>query len=325
MAGGRRRGVTLGGVAAPARRAYLLAMSETSMEGDAAGRAVSSKPALIRKIIRHAPFIGASPAVVPVLALHGEISAGGRLRRSLSLADYARPIEQAFKTSGAKAVALTINSPGGSPVQARLICDRIRAHAEEKKLPVYAFAEDVAASGGYMLALAADEIYADASSILGSIGVISAGFGFQNFIARYGVERRVYAEGDNKGALDPFLPERKEDVDMLRDIQKDVHESFKQLVKARRGDRLGDDEKLIFSGAFWSATRAKALGLIDGIAEPRGFFRAKFGEDVKLKRIPTDGRSLVARLFSGRARAAEIAEDVLDLARARALWSRYGL
>ena len=308
------------------------------MPNDASPSAPASSPlAEIRKVIKHVPIIGDPPPCVPVIPLYGAIrsSTGGRFRRALNLHDYATVIEAAFKMSGAKAVALAVNSPGGSPVQSRLIHDRIRRLADEKNLKVYAFAEDVAASGGYLLSLAADEIYADESSIIGSIGVISAGFGFPELLQRFGVERRVYAEGDHKGALDPFQPEKPDDVARLRGLQKDVHESFVNLVRARRGDRLKGEPDEMFSGAFWSAPRAQEMGLIDGVAHMREFFRQKFGKTVKLKVIPTDGRGPLGRLLGARGSKTQTAahaemigewtDAALDCLENRWHWSRYGL
>ena len=190
--------------------------------------------------------------VVAVVRLAGIIGPSQPLRGGLNLAAVAGPLEAAFSLKGAKAVALIVNSPGGSPVQSSLIYKRIRSLAEEKELPVYAFAEDVAASGGYMIACAADEIYADESSVIGSIGVVSAGFGFTGLIEKLGVERRVHTAGESKAMLDPFQPEKEEDVKRLETLQRDVHENFKKLVRDARGDRLKVDDPAIFSGEFWA-------------------------------------------------------------------------
>jgi len=206
---------------------------------------------------------------VAVVRLTGAIGAGGTLRGGLTLAGLADPLERAFSLPGAKAVALSINSPGGSPVQSALIAQRIRDLAEEKNVKVYAFCEDVAASGGYWLACAADEIYASESSIVGSIGVVSAGFGFPELLRRYGVERRVYTSGERKVILDPFDEEKEEDIARLKAIQEQVHESFKTMVRSRRGQRLKGDEATLFNGDFWVGQSAYELGLIDGIADLR--------------------------------------------------------
>ncbi|MEM8986586.1 MAG: S49 family peptidase [Pseudomonadota bacterium] len=274
---------------------------------------------------RALPFVGPPAPCVPLVELSGVIGTGSRVQRALNLRGVEKAIETAFKTPGAKAVALIVNSPGGSPVQSRLIHDRIRTLAEEKDLPVFAFAEDVAASGGYMLAVAGDEIYADESSIIGSIGVISAGFGFPDLLEKIGVERRVYTAGEDKSLLDPFQPENSDDVARLKAMQEDVHASFISLVKNRRGARLSDEEDL-FTGAFWAGARAKALGLIDGVRNVRDFVHDRYGEDVKVKRIPTDGRSAIARLFGGDAAGPDgLLETLAEALKTRALWGRYGL
>jgi signal peptide peptidase SppA len=279
-----------------------------------------------------------SPPVVPVIKLHGVIDAGARLSRGLSIADLSEPIDQAFKTKNARAVALSINSPGGSPVQSTLIFKRIRQLADEKGLPVYAFTEDVAASGGYLIALAADEIFADESSIVGSIGVISAGFGFQDLIARIGVERRVHTVGDSKSVLDPFQPEDPKDVELLAGVQGDVYETFTGLVKERRRGRLKGDEATLFSGAFWSGRQAVERGLVDGIGDIRGTLRKRFGPDVKLHVMGKKG-GLLKRLRgddgdagvrggppgSLAKAAAHWPEELLTSLEIRALWNRYGL
>ena len=217
--------------------------------------------------------------VVPVLRFGGPIGMATPLRPGLSLATVATLLEKAFSMKGAEAVCLQINSPGGSAVQSRLIFERIRALADEKELPVYAFTEDVAASGGYMLAVAGDEIYADPSSIVGSIGVVSSGFGFTALIEKIGVERRVHTAGDNKVTLDPFQPENEADVEHLKSIQADVHETFISLVKDRRGDKLSDHKDL-FTGLFWSGRQAVELGLVDGLSDIRSTMREKLGDDV---------------------------------------------
>ena len=227
--------------------------------------------------------------VVGVLRFDGIIGRLGSLRRGLTLAGTVDAIERAFKLRRLKAVALAVNSPGGSAVQSALIAKRIRDLAAEKDVPVYAFAEDVAASGGYWLALAADEIYAGESSIIGSIGVVSGGFGFAEAIKRLGIERRLHTAGEKKAMLDPFRPEKPSDIKHLKSLQKDIHESFEAMVRERRGDRLKGKQKELFSGAFWTGTRALEMGLIDGIGDLNGVMRDKFGDKVKLKRI--DGKT----------------------------------
>lgn len=259
---------------------------------------------------------------VSVLRLDGVIGRHGGLRRGgLTLSDLAEPIENAFKVSRLSAVALAINSPGGSPVQSALIATRIRALAAEKEVPVYAFCEDVAASGGYWLACAADEIYAESASIIGSIGVVSAGFGFPEMLARIGVERRVHTAGAKKAILDPFQPEDPDEVAHLKEIQADVHDQFKDHVRDRRGDRLKAEEETLFSGEFWTGKRSLELGLIDGIGDLRTVMREKFGEKVRLKAV-TRRRGFLERRLGMRA---AWAEELIAAADARALWARYGL
>lgn len=277
---------------------------------------------------RRAPFL-ARRALVTHLELRSVI--GGTLTggRALSHAKLADAIAAAFKPKRLAAVALSINSPGGSPVQSRLIYQAIRREADKKKAPVYAFVEDVGASGGYLLALAADEIYADASSVIGSIGVISAGFGFHEAIARLGVERRIHTAGESKSQLDPFRREDPKDVERLKAVLDDLHEQFIGLVRERRGARLAAADDL-FSGAFWSAGPAAARGLIDGTAHLTDFLRGRFGDDVKIRKVSLGGAPLVRRLFgggaSGAASEAETPGETLwSVAEARALWARYGL
>lgn len=271
--------------------------------------------------------------LVPVLRFAGAIGAVTPLRPGVTLATSAGAIERAFSMTGAEAVAIQINSPGGSAVQSTLIYKRIRALAEEKGLPVYVFAEDVMASGGYLLALAGDEIYADASSIVGSIGVVSAGFGFNGMIAKIGVDRRVHTVGDRKMILDPFRPEREEDVRHLTTIQQDVQESFVGLVKSRRGTRIEAHGDTLFDGAFWSGKQALALGLIDGLADIRSKMREKLGKDVRLKlvtpergwlrrRIPGVGLRFGLGASEG---TPSLADDLISAIETRALWSRFGL
>ncbi len=265
--------------------------------------------------------------VVAVLRLAGIVGQMGPMRRGLSLAALAAPIERAFGLRHLKAVALSVNSPGGSPVQSSLIAGRIRALAEEKGVPVIAFAEDVAASGGYWLTCAADEIYADASSIIGSIGVISAGFGFQDLMRRVGVERRLHASGARKGMLDPFSRERPEDVEHLEALQHSVHQDFIEMVRARRGARLRAPEEEMFSGAFWSGRAALAMGLIDGIGDLRTVMRERFGERVKLRPVIAEKGWLRRRvgLAGTGGDAGAWAEAVLATVEERLTWGRFGL
>lgn len=273
--------------------------------------------------------------VVPVLRFSGPIGMATPLRPGLALASVAGPIEKAFALSKLPTVAVVVNSPGGSPVQSNLIFRRMRQLAKEKEKRVYVFCEDIAASGGYFLALAGDEIYADPSSIVGSIGVISAGFGLDKLIDRFGIERRVHTAGKDKGALDPFRPERPEDVALLKELQRDVHEVFMNVVKERRAGKLNGADDDLFSGSFWSAPRARELGLIDGIADLRSKMQELHGRKVKLKPVPLTGGGLLSRFRrlpgfqsitnDGFAFAPSFADDLISAVEARALWSRFGL
>ncbi len=262
--------------------------------------------------------------VVPVVRLTGVITAGGLMGgRGLSIETTAPLLRRAFGQRGAKAVALSINSPGGSPVQSALIAQRIRLLAAEKNLPVIAFVEDVAASGGYWLACAADEIVADPSSIVGSIGVISASFGFQDLLARLGVERRVHTSGERKAMLDPFRPEREEDVVRLKTLQAEIHDGFKDWVRRRRSGKLKADETMLFSGEFWTGRRGLELGLVDSLGEPRGVLQARFGAKVHLP-VVAPRRSLMQRLGLG-ARLEDVGPSTLAAIEERHHWQRFGL
>lgn len=270
--------------------------------------------------------------VVPVVRLSGTIGMGGPLRPGLYISTVAKPLERAFAMKKAPAVALVINSPGGSPVQSHLIHRRIRALAAETGKHVFAFVEDVAASGGYMLACAADEIVCDPSSIVGSIGVVTAGFGFEGLIDKIGVERRVHTAGTRKVMLDPFQPERPEDVERLKAIQSEVHASFSALVRARRADTLSGDEETVFSGEFWTGTQALGLGLVDDLGDLRSVLRARYGENVRMPVVTSGGwwarRMAVASLGAptlGAAQGLGLAEGLVSAVEERALWTRYGL
>jgi len=268
--------------------------------------------------------------VVPVVRLSGTIGAVTPLRPGLTLGGVAKLLERAFSTRNAKAVALAINSPGGSPVQSRLIYLRVRALAAEKKLPVYAFVEDVAASGGYMIACAADEIYCDPSSIVGSIGVVGGTFGFTELIKKIGVERRLYTAGEHKAQLDPFLPEDPEDVARLKALQKEIHALFISLVKDSRGARLKGDEDKLFTGEYWAGATSVALGLSDALGDLRSVLRARFGDKVRTPLIaPPSG--LIANLTrkSGGAEAsldgvAALPDQLISALETRAVWAKYG-
>jgi signal peptide peptidase SppA len=273
--------------------------------------------------------------VVPVLRFTGPIGMVTPLRPGLALSAVAGPIERAFGLSKLPTVAVVVNSPGGSPVQSHLIFSRIRQLAAEKGKRVYVFCEDVAASGGYFLALAGDEIYADPSSIVGSIGVISASFGLDKFIDRFAIERRVYTSGRDKGALDPFQPERPEDVARLKELQRNVHDVFIGIVKDRRAGKLKGPEEELFSGTYWSAAKAVEYGLIDGLADLRGKMQALHGPKVRLRAVPLSTGGLLSRFRrlpglepvhnDGFALGPAFASDLISAIEARALWSRFGL
>ena len=270
-------------------------------------------------------FRKAAPRVA-VVRLSGVIGAVSPIRPGLSIASVAPSLERAFAMPGLSAVALIVNSPGGSPVQSHLIFKRIRALAEEKGLKVFAFVEDAAASGGYMIACAADEIVADPASIVGSIGVVSAGFGFDRLIERIGIERRVHTQGQAKAMLDPFRPENPDDVARLKELQADVQDLFTTLVRARRPGL--DAEKNLFTGAVWTGRQAVALGLADTVGDLRGTLRERYGEKVELHVVPETRGSLLARLLRrsppGQT-AASLSEGALAAVEERAAWARLGL
>lgn len=278
-------------------------------------------------------FMRKEGVTIPVVRLQGTIMpSGSALRPALSLASCAGLLDKAFGMKDSPAVAILVNSPGGSPVQSRLIFKRIRDLAAEKKKRVLVFVEDVAASGGYMIAIAGDEIFADPSSIVGSIGVVSASFGFTDLIAKMGIERRVHTAGENKSLLDPFQPEKAEDVERLKQIQTEVHDVFIDLVKERRGHRLKEGESL-FNGLFWTAKRGIELGLVDQIGDVRSVLKQRYGEKTQLRMIaPRSG--LFGRRFSPFSEVREarqeafIASAVSILGEAiedQAIWSRYRL
>ena len=268
-------------------------------------------------------------AVVPVVCLSGVIAARGSLRRGISLEAVEPQLKKAFSIKSAKAVALIINSPGGSPVQSALIGQRVRDLARKTDVPVLAFCEDIAASGGYWLAASADEIYANGASIIGSIGVVSAGFGFDRAIERLGIDRRVYTAGEHKAVLDPFRPEAEEDVERLKSLQAEIHQQFIAHVVERRGGKLKGAHEDLFSGAFWSGETAVGLGLVDGLGDCRSVVTRRFGEGVDLMTIQPK-----KKLFSGiaglsgsmaGAAAASVVDEAAQLAVERAYLSRFGL
>jgi serine protease SohB len=270
--------------------------------------------------------------VVPVVQLSGVIGFSTPLKPGLTLASVARQLDRAFNMRHARAVALIINSPGGSPVQSHLIYRRIRMLAAEKNLKVIAFAEDVAASGGYMIACAADEIICDPSTIIGSIGVVGGSFGFAKLMEKLGIERRLYTSGEHKAMLDPFLPEKPDDVERLKAVQRDIHEDFIALVKDSRGARLTGPEKDLFSGEYWTGSKAIEFGIADEIGDLRTTLRERFGDKV-LTPLVAPERSLFGRPRSGLEaasldrllRSTDLAEDVVSALEARTMWARYGL
>ena len=268
--------------------------------------------------------------VVPVLRLAGIIGTVTPLRPGLTLAGTARAIARAFSVPRARAVALLINSPGGSPAQSHLIYRRIRQLAEEKNIPVLVFVEDVGASGGYMLACAGDEIICNTFSIVGSIGVVGGGFGFPKLLDKLGIERRVYTSGEHKVMLDPFQPEKADEVKRIKAIQKDIHKHFIALVKERRGAKLKGSDKTLFSGEFWTAQKAIDLGIADSIGDMRSSLRERYGDRVRTPLISADRSFLGRRLpgvgsVDGLMRQQGFADDLISALEARALWGRYGL
>jgi serine protease SohB len=269
--------------------------------------------------------------IVPVVRLTGIIGFSTPLKPGLTLASVAKALERAFSMRYARAVALLINSPGGSPVQSHLIFRRIRQLSEEKGLRVIAFVEDVGASGGYMIACAADEIICDMSSMVGSIGVVGGTFGFDKLMEKVGVERRLYTSGERKAMLDPFLPEKPEDVKRLMQIQNEVHEAFIALVKERRGPKLTGPEKTLFSGEYWTGSTAVELGIADALGDLRSILRERYGEEVLMPLVAPEKGFLARRLRGAGSELGLLAshsgwaEDVVSALEARALWSRYGL
>jgi signal peptide peptidase SppA len=271
-------------------------------------------------------------AIVPVVRLSGVIGAVTPLRPGMSLAGVAKTLERAFSMRNANAVALVINSPGGSPVQSRQIYLRIRQLAAEKKLPVLVFVEDVAASGGYMIACAGDEIFCDPSSILGSIGVVGGSFGFQELIKKIGVERRLYTAGEHKAMLDPFLPENPDDVARLKALQREIHALFIALVKQSRGARLKGSDQVLFSGEYWAGETAVTLGLGDAIGDLRSVLRTRYGDKVQTPVIAPStgllsgllGRRSGAGTMIGPEGIAGLPGELISALETRAIWAKYG-
>lgn len=281
------------------------------------------EPVLPRRWRRGVPL-------VPVVRLSGVIGFSTPLRPGLTLAGVAKSLDRAFGMRRITAVALAINSPGGSAVQSHLIHRRIRDLATEKGVPVIAFVEDVAASGGYMIACAADDIVCDPSSIVGSIGVVGATFGFDEAMRKLGIERRVYTAGDRKVMLDPFMPEKPDDVARLKAIQLEIHQTFIGLVRDRRGSRLASDEPNLFSGEYWAATTAQRMGLVDRIGDLRAVLRERFGDEVLTPLVAAE-RGLFGRRHQGIAGGLDglasglSANDIISALETRAMWARYGL
>jgi signal peptide peptidase SppA len=289
-------------------------------------------PAPIEKMMEWIPArLRRGSAVVPVVRLSGLIGAVTPLRPGMSLAGVARTLERAFAVKNAKAVALVINSPGGSPVQSRQIYLRIRQLATEKKLPVLVFVEDVAASGGYMIACAGDEIFCDPSSILGSIGVVGGSFGFQELIKKAGVERRLYTAGKHKAMLDPFLPEDPDDVARVKALQREIHAIFIALVKQSRGTRLKATDDVLFTGEYWAGETSVSLGLADAIGDLRSTLRARYGDKVSTPVIaPATGMlsGLLGRRSAGTLASLEgvsgLPDELISALESRAIWAKFG-
>jgi serine protease SohB len=272
--------------------------------------------------------------IVPVVRLTGIVGFSTPLRPGLTLASISRTLDRAFTLSRAAAVALAINSPGGSAVQSHLIFRRIRQLADQHKRRVIAFIEDAGASGGYMIACAADEIVADQHSIVGSIGVVGGSFGFEKLITKLGIERRLYTSGEHKAMLDPFLPENPQDVDRLKTLQREIHDDFIALVKSRRAGKLGGPQDELFSGAYWTGRRALELGLVDAVGDLRGVLRERFGDKLVTPVISAERGWLGRRLLGAGTNEAVLikaaqqfglAEDLISALEARAIWARYGL
>ena len=271
-------------------------------------------------------LLGKEEPKVACVNLSGVIGKDSKMSSGINHENTLPLLEKAFKISDVKAVAIAINSPGGSPVQSELIYNSIQELSKKHKVPVFTFAHDVAASGGYWLLLSGDEIYAHNASIIGSIGVIFSGFGFVELIKKIGVERRVYTEGKNKAILDPFMPEVKENIAILKEAQKDIFDSFKDMVRSSRGKKLesslkklGEDK--IFSGAFWSGKRAKELGLVDDICDLRQKMQEKYGKKVKIINI-TAKKSFLKGLFSEKS---NIADHVMHKIEERISFNSFGL
>lgn len=266
--------------------------------------------------------LGRGKTLIPVVRLQGVIAADQRQGR-LNIANVAPLLKRAFAVKAAPAIAIIVNSPGGSPVQSRLISKHIRDLADAHDKPVLVFVEDAAASGGYFIAVAGDEIFADPSSIIGSIGVIMAGFGFVAAIDKLGIERRVHTAGVNKATLDPFLPEKPDEVERIKGFERDIHQVFIDHVKSRRGAKLKGADDILFTGEWWTGIRSLNLGLIDAIGDLHEVLRARYGPDVELKPIlPKRGLFHLPRIgLSAQNLVGDVAVSIED----RAAWARFGL
>ena len=261
--------------------------------------------------------------IIPHIRLSGVIGSAGRFKQGIDFSGQQEIIKKAFSFKKSKNIAISINSPGGSPVQSHLIHDYIRQLAKKNEKKVIVFAEDVAASGGYLIACAGDEIYANSSSIVGSIGVISASFGFQDAIKKIGVQRRVYTAGKNKSTLDPFKEEKEEDIERIKKLQLELHSDFIEVVKKSRGSKLKDTEKNnTFTGEFWSGTTSMKLGLIDGIGNAEQILREKFGEDIVIKKLEKQKSFIAKKLSSSIDNQIDSIASVIE---ERALWQKFGL
>lgn len=283
-----------------------------------------------RQRMTEVPMIGSffvPKKKVAVIRLSGVISENASKRGGISYNRYHKLIEKAFKISGVEEVVLLINSPGGAPAQCSLITNLIRMMADDSDIHVSAFIEDIAASGGYWIACAADKIYVQSSSIVGSIGVISASFGFQELIAKYGVERRIHTSGKEKSFMDPFVPEKPNDQKRLQAVQGAIHEDFIDWVKQRRGDKIEAPNKDIFEGQFWAGHEAVDLGMVDAIGSLRAVMREKYGDDVRFLELQPE-KPLIKQVLGipGMASASQNwADDLVDAVEYRAMWSRFGL
>ena len=261
--------------------------------------------------------------IIPHIRLTGVIGSSGRFKQGIDFSGQQEIIKKAFSFKKAKNIAISINSPGGSPVQSHLIHDYIRQLAKKNEKKVIVFAEDVAASGGYLIACAGDEIYANSSSIIGSIGVISASFGFQDAIKKIGIQRRVYTAGKNKSTLDPFKEEKEEDIERIKKLQLELHSDFIDVVKKSRGSKLKEPEKNnTFTGEFWSGTASMKLGLIDGIGNAEQILREKFGEDIVIKKLEKQKSFIAKKLSSSIDNQIDNLASVME---ERALWQKFGL